>query len=98
MITSAVELGEDGEKRARVNAYTAGVFMSKTTKARETLQWLDKVVEHLSRVSGVQLSAGVLGRTQPTDQCAPARERNTRSPAPHTCPPASNAQVRKAGT
>jgi hypothetical protein len=37
-----VELGDDGEKTARLNAYTAGVYFAETTSAKATLLCLEQ--------------------------------------------------------
>ena len=37
-----VEVGDDGERMARIHAYTAGVYFSTTTAAKVTLLCLEK--------------------------------------------------------
>ena len=56
-----VELGDDGEKMARVHAYTAGVYFAESTAAKVTLLCFEECMERLMRMSGIMLSAGVLG-------------------------------------
>ena len=55
-----VELGDDGEKMARVNAYTGGIYFSETTKAKATLICFEECMERLIRVSGIVVSTGAL--------------------------------------
>ena len=88
-----MELADNGEKMARVHAYTGGVYFSETTSAKATLLCFEEIMERLIRKSNIMLSAGALGQAHGTVQCARSGEgtmcaphQTSRSGAVHSNP------------